>query len=87
MPRLEFWNQDEFKKWIEGRMDPLRYECYVTSIGEIILVPLVSTRPIMFSYFLAPTMAIANECAVLIEHRGVTVYKVKTFEWREETRV
>ncbi|MHC4750075.1 MAG: hypothetical protein ACYTFW_09400 [Planctomycetota bacterium] len=87
MPRLVFWNEEDFVKWIENRMAPAKYECYFTQVGELILVPTVSTRPIMYAYFMAPTMSVGTTIAELIEHRGVPVYRVKSFEWREEDRV
>ena len=87
MPRIEFTSKDEIKKWVSARMDPAKYECYLTASKEVILVPMVSTRPIMYVYFQSYSGDDLQEVRDLITSRGVHVYVVSNFEWRDDDRI
>jgi hypothetical protein len=87
MPRLEFATKEEFIRWVRSRMDPTRYECYATTAKELILVPTVSTRPIVYAYFKAYTVDDYNAAKEAVEARAVSIYTVGSFEWRDDDRV
>jgi len=84
--RLVFDKEDEFKRWIERNVSADKYECYVSSELEILLVPLKSTKPIKYAYFKVNTpeeLKIVQE----VKKLGVEVYNVKAIEWADDRGV
>jgi len=80
MPRLVFGNKDQMLRWMRMRVDPERYDLYVTDEREFILVPRKSTQPIMFGYFKL-TDEDVEQFAGEIKALSVPVFRVKGFEW------
>lgn len=87
MSRLVFGNVVEFKKWIEDRMDPNKYECYVTQDLEIVLVPTKSTPPIIFGYFKAETIELLKSPVMVIKNLNVPIYRLRRYEWKTDSPV
>jgi len=82
MPRLVFGHVEAFKKWAADKVTKERYDLYLTDSDEIILVPIRSTRPIMYAYFQSGNShELAEE---LTAKTGVSVYYVETFDWKTE---
>ena len=86
MPRLEFGKKEEILRWIQNRMDPNKYECYVTEEGEVILHPTRSTPPITFGYFNATTEEL-KEILSGLKSVSVPMYRIKQFEWKSDSPI
>jgi len=87
MSRLIFGNVIEFKKWIQNRMDPNKYECYVTEEREIVLVPTKSTPPIIFGYFKAETVDLMKSPIITLRDLNVQIYRLRRYEWKTDSPV
>ena len=87
MPRLVFENSAEFKGWIQNKVEGEKYDCFVTSTREIILVPTKSTPPIMYGYYHIIDAGAGNEVIRTVKSKGVSVFKVKNFEWKTDSPI
>mgnify|MGYP000197395717 CR=1 FL=1 len=84
MPRLVFNNLEEFEKWIKDFAKPDRYVAYITTDQEHLLVPLRSTRPIIYAYYKGEeTTKIKN----LLDSIGIKHYTVQAIEWADDRPV
>ena len=84
MPRLVFSVLEEFLRWIRDNVKPDRYSAYFTDEGEVLLVPLRSTRPILYAYFKGEDLASVKKS---LESLGVKFYEVQAVEWADDRPV
>lgn len=87
MVRLVFEAIDEFEKWIDKHVKPEKYECYVTEYNEVIMVPLVSTRPLKYGYMQLLTPASVEKLEKKLTEMGVEIYKPSSVEWDDDKPV
>lgn len=87
MPRLEFGSKNGFFRWINNRMDPNKYECYMTEDKEIILVPKKSTRPVVYAYLKCKTREDFKDVLTGLKHLKVMMYGIKKFEWKPDASI
>jgi hypothetical protein len=83
MPRPSFVTPQEFIKWVNAR-NPKKYECYLTVEKEFILVPTVSTRPVVYGSYRAHSAEDVTAVQNAIEAAGIPVFLTSNFEWRDD---
>jgi len=81
--RFVFREKVELEKWINKFVQRKRYDCYVTDDDEIVLVPLMSTRPIKYAYANFDSKTI-KEIISQLETIGIDIYRVKAVQWDAE---
>ena len=91
MPRLVFESLEDLKKWMKEQVRPKAANFvifYTKEDHEIIVHPIVSTRPIFVGYYKCKTEEnteqLANELAKEI---GLRVYPLQRLEWDLEKPV
>jgi hypothetical protein len=84
--RLIFKDIEEFKRWIKDNCLPMRYECYITSDNEFILVPIKSTKPIKYAYIKVSNEKI-KELEDYIKAFVNNIYRVDMLEWIEDRAI
>lgn len=85
MPRYEFSNDNEFLNWATGSLNSKKYELVCTSFGEVIAVPVKSTRPLIYGYVSFCTVEQAKKLTgELNKQFGVKVLAMKKFVWSTE---
>lgn len=87
MPRPVFTSQAEFIKWLANAVNPTKYVCYATASRELIMVPTVSTRPIMYGHYCAVSGEDFNTAKKAVETMGIPVFVTGRFDWNTEDRV
>jgi hypothetical protein len=83
---VEFNELDKFKQWVEDKYDEDRFDIYLTSENEMILVPKRSTQPLVYAYF-KPKKG-EGEVKELIKKipkiSNSSYYEPKSFSWRTD---
>ena len=87
MPRPIFTTKDDFIKWLASAINPTKYDCYATASKELILIPTVSTRPVIYGHYKAFKEQDFIDAKGAVEARGIPVYSVGQFDWNIEDRV
>jgi hypothetical protein len=85
MPRLVFHTIEEFSKWIKDFVRVDRHAIYFTTRNEVIIAPLISTRPINFAYMKIED----SEDLKIIKQvlpNGINTYSIDSFDWRWQDR-
>lgn len=83
--RIVFDNIDEFKNWILEFVREDRHVVYVTKRKEVIIVPKVSTRPVILAYAKFTSDEIADVMAVIPE--TITRFTIRSFDWKDDSPV
>ena len=82
-PRLIFDDIDEFERWVDQFVLKNKYVLYVTEDQEVILVPLRSTQPIVYSYIQLESVDVLKELVKRIQEKtGVRAFKIKRMDWK-----
>ena len=84
MPRLVFGVLAEFESWIRDFAKPNRYVAYITNEKEILLVPLRSTRPILYAYYKGEE---TTNIKKTLDSLGIKYYNVNSIEWADDRPV
>jgi len=82
--RVVFDDIREFIEWIATFVRDDRHVAYITSKHEVIVVPKVSTKPLVMTYIKETDIAPILQA---FEERNVTTFKVKSFDWKDDTPV
>jgi len=81
--RLVFEDVNEFKRWIETFVREDRHVIYTTNKKEVIILPKVSTQPVVSAYIKLGSMDdIVNVLPI-----NVPMFHVKYFDWKDDTPV
>jgi hypothetical protein len=81
--RLYFEQLEELTKWIGDFVTSERYVAYLTSYKELIFVPLRSTRPLVYGYYVFAKDEEKKEVEELLKSKGVRTYNIKSLDWDE----
>jgi hypothetical protein len=81
--RLYFEKLEELTKWIDDFVIPERYVAYLTSYKELIFVPLRSTRPLVYGYYVFATDEEKKKIEELLKSKGIRLYNLKSLDWDE----
>jgi len=84
LPRLVFNDLEQFKTWCKEFLRYGRHVAYVSDIGEIVIVPIRSTKPLVYAYI---DLVDKEEAEKVAEGLGVHVFRVKAVEWSDERPV
>ena len=76
--RLVFGDVGEFRNWLRDHASPDRHTVYVTEAGEVIIVPIYSTRPLLIAYIREDAEKLKDALD------GFRIYKLKSFDWRHD---
>ncbi len=81
--RLVFEDMEEFKRWVEAFVREDRHVIYTTSKKEVIILPKVSTQPIVSAYIKLST---TDDVASVLP-TNVPIFHVKSFDWKDDAPV
>ena len=86
MPRAEFDNYDNFKRWFNGHIQrhrKSRYEAYLVAGQDLVLLPTSSTSPLVYGYIQAidDQLSAAKQ---LLEAASIPLYEVVRWDWSSE---
>lgn len=84
--RVVFTDLEEFKKWITAFVREDRHVVYLTKFKEVIIVPRVSTRPIISAYMKVERDEDVTDIIETIPNE-VTMFVVKSFDWKDDVPV
>ena len=87
MPRLVFNDTGEFDLWVSRHVDPRTYEGFITGFNEIVLAPTKSTGTLRYGYIQFADETVAKKFVDKLKQRGISVFKVKAFEWAADRMV
>lgn len=91
MPRYVFGNKGQYETWIRDHVDTTpearsRYEMLITSMFDVVMVPKVSTRPVVFAVYRGTNLEM-NEMRRLAKELKIPMYEVRAVEWDTEKQV
>jgi hypothetical protein len=81
--RVCFEKIDELEKWINDFVTADRYVAYLTSFSELVFVPLRSTRPLIYGYYVFATEEEKKKMIDFLNSKGVRIYNLKSLDWDE----
>lgn len=81
MPRLVFETCGEFLEHTKYILRRKEYTAYITEKDEIILVPVRSTRPVIYCYYKITDEREKEAILDLLESLKVPVFYIKSFDW------
>lgn len=80
--RIVFEDISEFKNWINEFVKPGKHSIYITKSNEVVIVPRVSTNPIIYAY-----MKLSGEISGDLLPEEVPKYRIKSFDWKDDVPI
>ena len=85
MPRYEFETKSEFESWGTKHLEPKKYEIVYTNTGDVVAVPVKSTRPIIYGYINLYKKETAKTFAENLQKKfSVDVFCLSKYVWSTE---
>ena len=87
MSRIVFDEVAVLLRWATDNCDAVKYQLYITSYSEVVLVPTRTSRNLRYGYIDAMFIGkkvdeVAKQVQEVIP--GIKVYKVRKFDWDED---
>lgn len=81
MPRLVFNDVNKFRKWIDKRATPKKYEVEISNESEVLLWPRVSTKNLNSAIMEFAVFKNAQNFVKELEDEGFDVFEPHAIEW------
>jgi len=83
--RIIFDDVSELNRWIEKFVREDRHVIYVTKNKEIVIVPKVSTKPVILVYAKLGSEGVTDVMKVIPD--SVERFIIKSFDWKDDSPV